>query len=196
MSGGGVAGSTVAYWLRRHGFEPTVVERAPGLRQGGQAVDFRGAALTVLSRTGVLEQVKARDTGIGDCTIVDADGTPYAVMPSVLYAGELEVLIDELIAILYARAAGAGVEYRFGDSVTALDADELGVTATFRQAPPERFDLVYESALRDHVAGNQEIGVEGSRYVFVRPTQEMFDAMAAAARESEDPAAEPTLNVY
>ncbi|MFB9191941.1 mycothiol conjugate amidase Mca [Actinomadura verrucosospora] len=161
ISGGGVAGSTVAYWLRHHGFAPTVVEQAPALRQGGQAVDFRGPALTVLERMGLLEQVKERDTGIGDCTVVDAEGTPYAVMPSILYAGELEVLVDELIEILYGRAVQAGVEYRFGDSITALEPDEDGVSVTFEHAPPERFDLVIgadgaHSAVRRLAFGPEE----------------------------------------
>ena len=42
ISGASVAGPALAYWLRRHGFRPTVVERAPQLRGGGYAVDFRG----------------------------------------------------------------------------------------------------------------------------------------------------------
>ncbi|MET8756907.1 FAD-dependent monooxygenase [Lentzea sp. NPDC004782] len=142
ISGAGVAGSTVAFWLKQHGFDPTVVERAPALRTGGQAVDFRGSALTVLDRMGVLDQVKAHDTGVGDCTVVDADGVPCAVIPSVLYAGELEVLVDELITILHDRAARSGVQYRFGDSVTSLTQDDHGVEAGFRNAPPQRFDLV------------------------------------------------------
>ena len=43
-SGASIAGPALAFWLRRHGFHPTVVERAPALREGGQAVDFRGPA--------------------------------------------------------------------------------------------------------------------------------------------------------
>ncbi|GAA3219769.1 mycothiol conjugate amidase Mca [Nonomuraea helvata] len=161
VSGGGVAGSTVAYWLKRHGYAPTVVERAPALRQGGQAVDFRDQALTVLERMGVLEQVKERDTGIGDCTIVDADGVPYAVMPSILYAGELEVLIDELIEILYGAAVQEGVAYRFGDSITSLKEDDDGVYVTFEHAPPQRFHLVIgadgaHSAVRRLAFGPEE----------------------------------------
>jgi hypothetical protein len=50
------AGFTAAYWLRRHGFTVTVVERAPALRRGGQAVHFRGPAMTVLDRMGLLDQ--------------------------------------------------------------------------------------------------------------------------------------------
>jgi 2-polyprenyl-6-methoxyphenol hydroxylase-like FAD-dependent oxidoreductase len=44
ISGASVAGPALAYWLTRHGFNVTVVERSPGLRGGGYAVDFRGAA--------------------------------------------------------------------------------------------------------------------------------------------------------
>jgi hypothetical protein len=36
------------FWLNRHGFSITVVERYRGLRPGGQAIDVRGPALTVL----------------------------------------------------------------------------------------------------------------------------------------------------
>jgi 2-polyprenyl-6-methoxyphenol hydroxylase-like FAD-dependent oxidoreductase len=47
ISGGGVAGPTLACWLARHGFQPTVVERSQGLRSSGNPVDVRGPALPV-----------------------------------------------------------------------------------------------------------------------------------------------------
>jgi 2-polyprenyl-6-methoxyphenol hydroxylase-like FAD-dependent oxidoreductase len=34
ISGAGPAGMTLAYWLRRHGFSPTVAERASAPRGG------------------------------------------------------------------------------------------------------------------------------------------------------------------
>ncbi|WP_330272762.1 FAD-dependent monooxygenase [Lentzea sp. NBC_00516] len=53
ISGAGIAGPALAHWLTRFGFSPVVVERAPSLRDGGQAVDFRGEAhLSVLRRMG------------------------------------------------------------------------------------------------------------------------------------------------
>ena len=39
ISGASIAGPTLAYWLRRYGFTPTVIERAPQLREGGYPVD-------------------------------------------------------------------------------------------------------------------------------------------------------------
>jgi 2-polyprenyl-6-methoxyphenol hydroxylase-like FAD-dependent oxidoreductase len=40
ISGAGIAGPTLAYWLRAGGYEPTLVERAPALRHGGYVIDF------------------------------------------------------------------------------------------------------------------------------------------------------------
>jgi 2-polyprenyl-6-methoxyphenol hydroxylase-like FAD-dependent oxidoreductase len=41
ISGASIAGPTLAYWLNRYGFTPTVIERAPHLREGGYPVDVR-----------------------------------------------------------------------------------------------------------------------------------------------------------
>src|SRR6266704_3370880 len=47
ISGASIAGPTLAYWLKRYGFTPTVIERAPQLREGGNAVDVRYEAVQV-----------------------------------------------------------------------------------------------------------------------------------------------------
>jgi 2-polyprenyl-6-methoxyphenol hydroxylase-like FAD-dependent oxidoreductase len=54
ISGAGIAGLTVAYWLRRYGFTATIVERAPSLLTGGYKIDVRGTALQVLRRMGFM----------------------------------------------------------------------------------------------------------------------------------------------
>jgi 2-polyprenyl-6-methoxyphenol hydroxylase-like FAD-dependent oxidoreductase len=56
ISGAGVVGPALTYWLNRYGFAVTVVERAPSLRAGGQAIDFKGKThFTVLERMGILD---------------------------------------------------------------------------------------------------------------------------------------------
>ena len=74
ISGAGVAGTALGYWLRRHGFSPTVVERAPGPRAGGQAIDLRGAAREVADRMGILDQVRQAHTGTRGLAYVDEAG--------------------------------------------------------------------------------------------------------------------------
>jgi 2-polyprenyl-6-methoxyphenol hydroxylase-like FAD-dependent oxidoreductase len=67
ISGASSAGPALAYWLRRHGFNTTVVERAPALREGGYAVDLPGSAhLGVLECMGILDEVRRSQTRIGD----------------------------------------------------------------------------------------------------------------------------------
>lgn len=141
ISGASVAGPALAYWLRRHGFTPTVVERAEEVRDGGYAVDFRGEALDVLDRMGLLEQVRALDTVMGDAALVDGDGKQYATLPAAIFAGDLEVLKGDLTRLLH-EATRDDVEYVFGDSIASLEEDATGVHVTFERGGARTFDLV------------------------------------------------------
>jgi 2-polyprenyl-6-methoxyphenol hydroxylase-like FAD-dependent oxidoreductase len=142
ISGASVAGPALAYWLRRRGFNPTVVERAPSLRGGGYAVDFRGAAhLSVLAKMGLLDQVRDQQTHLDTTTYVDADGRRMASMPAEIFAGDVEILRGDLARILY-QATQDGTEYLFGESITGLDQRADGVHVTFSRADPRVFDLV------------------------------------------------------
>src|SRR4026207_2046876 len=62
VSGASIAGPALAHWLHRRGAEVTVVERAPELRPGGQAVDARGVAKEVIRRMGLDATVRAACT--------------------------------------------------------------------------------------------------------------------------------------
>jgi 2-polyprenyl-6-methoxyphenol hydroxylase-like FAD-dependent oxidoreductase len=35
LSGAGIAGTTLAYWLKKFGFNPTIIDIAPAFREGG-----------------------------------------------------------------------------------------------------------------------------------------------------------------
>jgi 2-polyprenyl-6-methoxyphenol hydroxylase-like FAD-dependent oxidoreductase len=60
ISGAGIAGPALAFWLHRTGAEVTVVEKAPGLRPGGHAVDVRGVARGVVERMGLRQAIRDR----------------------------------------------------------------------------------------------------------------------------------------
>ncbi|MEV0686119.1 FAD-dependent monooxygenase [Nocardia sp. NPDC050378] len=142
ISGASIAGPALAYWLRRYGFDVTVVERAPALRPGGQAVDFKnGVHLEVLQRMGILDTVRARRTGTTDLIFVDADDRELAVMSGDFTGGALEILRGDLAAVLYEQTRDT-VEYVFGDTVTALCETESGVYVEFEHASARTFDLV------------------------------------------------------
>lgn len=142
ISGASIAGPALAYWLQRYGFAVTVVERAPELRAGGQAVDFKGAThRTVLERMGVWEEIHRRQTGKTDMVLTDAEGGELAVISGDFTGGDVEILRGDLAEIFYERTVH-GCEYVFGDSVTALRETAAGVEVEFENAPARTFDLV------------------------------------------------------
>ncbi|GIH80455.1 FAD-dependent monooxygenase [Planobispora longispora] len=142
ISGGGIAGPALARWLCRTGCRVTVVERAPALRPGGQAVDFRGRAhLGVLERMGLLEEIRRRRTRIDGVTFVDAAGRPRAHMSAAFMSGELEIFRGDLSRILY-EATRDDVEYVFDDSITSLAQTSERVRVTFERGASRGFDLV------------------------------------------------------
>ncbi|MFD0743342.1 FAD-dependent monooxygenase [Phytohabitans flavus] len=142
ISGAGIAGPALAYWLHRYGFTPTVAERAPALREGGYAVDFRGPVhLDLLSRMGIRDEVEHARTGTGDSWYVNARGKKLARMPAEQTGGDVEILRGDLVRVLY-EATMDETEYVFGDSITALEETADGVNVTFEHAAPRSFDLV------------------------------------------------------
>src|SRR3954462_9948722 len=87
ISGAGLAGPALAHQLVRHGFAPTVVERAPALRDGGYKVDIRGAATEVLKRMGLFQAARAAHAGMGPVTYVRRDGRRIAQLDADLLMG-------------------------------------------------------------------------------------------------------------
>jgi 2-polyprenyl-6-methoxyphenol hydroxylase-like FAD-dependent oxidoreductase len=142
ISGAGIAGPSLAYWLGRSGYAVNVVERAPALRtSGAAAVDFRGDQLALLARMGVLADIRASQTGMGDQLVIGADGRRLSTFPSALFSGEVEIERGDLARILYAHSQD-GAEYVFGDYVTGMSETAGGVDVTFAHGPARRFSLV------------------------------------------------------
>ncbi|HVT98546.1 MAG TPA: FAD-dependent monooxygenase [Acidobacteriaceae bacterium] len=141
ISGASVAGPALAFWLHRYGFQPTIVERAPAVRPGGYAVDFRGASMRVLERMGLLEAIREKQTRIGTITIVDRNNRKVASMPDGFTSGELEILRGDLAALFH-QATRDTTEYLFNDSIAAIEEDSDGVEVRFERGGRRRFDLV------------------------------------------------------
>jgi 2-polyprenyl-6-methoxyphenol hydroxylase-like FAD-dependent oxidoreductase len=139
ISGSGVAGPALAFWLVRAGWDVTVVERAPSLRAGGYKVDVRGAATAVLHRMGLHAAAAERDTGMRQVTYVRADGRRIASLPADLLMGrrgdDLEIMRGDLGRILH---DAAGVDVFYGDAVSGIS----GRTVRFESGRVEDFDVV------------------------------------------------------
>lgn len=146
ISGASIAGPTLAYWLRRYGFDVTVVEKAGTIRGGGYPIDVRGSALEVVRRMGVLPELRKAHIDTQRITFLHPDGSVItSVKPDVIIGGveneDVEVRRGDLTEILYATVRD-DVEFRFGDSIATLDQRPYGVDVTFRSGAHGTFDLV------------------------------------------------------
>ncbi|MTD52824.1 FAD-dependent monooxygenase [Amycolatopsis pithecellobii] len=141
ISGASIAGPALALWLNRYGFTTTVVEKAPALRDGGQAVDFRGNQLDVLRRSGLLDEVRRHQTNMGPQAVLDERGRQVASIPAEFMSGEVEILRGDLSRILF-DATKDRTEYVFGDRITSLTEVADGVEVRFAHGGPRKFDLV------------------------------------------------------
>ena len=144
ISGAGIAGLTTAYWLRRYGFNPTLVERADSLVVGGYKIDVRGTALEVLHRTGIHEDVVAASTQMQGAMLVDREGNVIGNMSGDDFGhrvGEdLEIVRGTLCQILMAQTMD--IETIFGDSVATIAQSAHGAAVTFTKGGSRTFDLV------------------------------------------------------
>src|SRR5690242_16984709 len=137
ISGASIAGPTLAYWLKRYGFTPTVIERAPQLRAGGYPVDIRGEAVQVAKRMGLWPRLQQAQTTLGELAFVNARHQHISrvnlhAVREALAAFDVEVvelMRGDLASTLYELTKDE-VEYCFGDSIQALQQDEAGVDVT------------------------------------------------------------------
>lgn len=142
ISGASIAGPALAFWLRRFGFNPTVVERAAKPREGGSAVDFRGPVhLTVLRRMGILDTIREHSTTPKEWIFLNNRSRRKARLPADFAGGEVEIRRGDLSGILHA-ATSEDTEYLFDDWITAVNETPHGVHVTFDKAAPRTFDLV------------------------------------------------------
>jgi 2-polyprenyl-6-methoxyphenol hydroxylase-like FAD-dependent oxidoreductase len=146
ISGAGVAGPALAYWLLRSGHEPTLIERAPHFRTGGYVIDFWGVGYTVAERMGILREVRDAGYIVGELRIVDEHGHRVGGFRTDVverYTGGRFTSLPrgDLAAAIYG-AIEDRVEAFFGNSISALEESASGVRVELEHGPARDFDLV------------------------------------------------------
>jgi 2-polyprenyl-6-methoxyphenol hydroxylase-like FAD-dependent oxidoreductase len=112
VSGASVAGLATTYWLAQQGYSVTAVERHDGPRSGGQAIDVRGPALSILARMNLLEAAEDKKTRIRGASFVDRDGnelsrdTESTPTGGLIDNPDIEILRDDLIELLLGSLDG------------------------------------------------------------------------------------------
>jgi 2-polyprenyl-6-methoxyphenol hydroxylase-like FAD-dependent oxidoreductase len=146
ISGASIAGPALAYWLKRYGFTPTVIERAPQLREGGYPIDVRYEAVQVAKLMGIWSRLQQEKTNLGEISFVNTHHQRIGrVNLQAVREGfdldVLEIMRGDLAKTLY-DLTKEEVEYCFGDSIQAFKQDEEGVDVTFERGGSRRFDLL------------------------------------------------------
>src|SRR5690349_8269633 len=81
ISGAGIAGPTLAYWLLGDGFTPTLVEKASGIRTGGYVLDFFGLGYDTAEAMGIVPQLQQKGYGVAEVRMVGRDGRRLGGFP-------------------------------------------------------------------------------------------------------------------
>jgi 2-polyprenyl-6-methoxyphenol hydroxylase-like FAD-dependent oxidoreductase len=146
ISGAGIAGPTLAYWLARYGFAPTIVEKSPTLRTGGYIIDFWGAGFEIAERMGLAPEITERGYRVQEVRVVGRDGRRVAGFSATAFAratqGRFTSLPRGELAASIVEAIVDRVEIIFGDSVAALEQCDSGVRVQFEGGATRDFDLV------------------------------------------------------
>jgi 2-polyprenyl-6-methoxyphenol hydroxylase-like FAD-dependent oxidoreductase len=146
ISGAGIAGPTLAWWLARYGFTPTLVEAAPALRTGGYVIDFWGAGFEVAERMGLEAAIRSKGYQVRELRVVGHDGRRIAGFGTAgfsrLAQGRFTSLQrGDLAATIFAALEGH-VETIFGDQIASLEAGPEEVSVRLENGGCRTFDLV------------------------------------------------------
>jgi len=146
ISGMGIAGPTMAWWLLRAGFEVTLIERSPYLRPGGYVIDFWGLGFDVAERMGLQPDLKREGYDVRELRLVGRGGERVGGFDASVFVrltGGRYVSIERsaLARLISARIEGRA-ETIFGDSIVGLSQDGEGIEVAFEEAPSRRFGLV------------------------------------------------------
>jgi 2-polyprenyl-6-methoxyphenol hydroxylase-like FAD-dependent oxidoreductase len=165
ISGAGIAGTSLAYWLRRYGFNPVLIEQAPKPRSGGYIIDFWGRGFDVAEKMNLLPALVRNSYEIDEIRIVDelgrkTGGFSARAIQALLGDRFLSILRSDLARAIYQSLDGT-VPTMFGDTITAIEQDESRAHVSFLRSPPQTFDLVIgagglHSPVRKLVFGSDE----------------------------------------
>jgi 2-polyprenyl-6-methoxyphenol hydroxylase-like FAD-dependent oxidoreductase len=146
INGAGIAGPTLAYWLRRSGHEVLLVEAAPQLRSGGYVIDFWGVGYDIAEKMGLLPRIRGLGYQVEEVRFVDRHGRTCGGFSTDVFGrmtgGRFTSLRRSDLAAAIYDALGGEVETIFGDSIVGLADDGDRVRVSFDHAAPREVDLV------------------------------------------------------
>lgn len=146
ISGGGIGGSALAYFLKQYGFAPVVVESAPEFKHIGYLLALNAQiGQKAAEKMGLLEQLRKFEVPLTRSTLLDQYGkviTSFEV-DYATHNKRVGMMLNraDLHQTLYDTIKGM-VDFRFNESIESLVDNGQDVTVTFTSGRKDTFDLV------------------------------------------------------
>jgi len=170
INGIGIAGTVLAYWLRKSGHAVLLVEKSPQLRSSGYIIDFWGMGYEIAEKMELLPRVRELGYQVKEVRFVDRQGHKTGGFLTDVF---LRMTNDrftslrrsDLAATIYG-ALDQEVETVFGDSIASIEDEGDCVRVGFDHAASREADLVVgadglHSRVRELVFG-AEAGFEAA----------------------------------
>lgn len=146
ISGAGIAGMTLAYWLERYGVQVVVIERAESMRHDGYGIDFYGTGYDVAERMSLIEQLRKHRIDMREISYVNKRGVQRSrlsleLMQQVMNNRYMAIQRSRLAETLYDEIANR-VEVRFGRILGTVQQERDRVEVIFNNGSHEAFDLL------------------------------------------------------
>jgi 2-polyprenyl-6-methoxyphenol hydroxylase-like FAD-dependent oxidoreductase len=183
ISGAGIAGLTLAWWLARGGCDVLIVEKASALRDEGFLVDFFGSGYDIAARMGLLPRLHELDLRVASVSWIDKREHEFARLHferfKRLFDGRIFTLMrGDLVRVLFEELPDS-VALRFGQEISRLDARDDRVDLTLTSGERETADLLVgaegvHSTLRARLFGDENsflrtLGFDTAAFVFHDP---------------------------
>ncbi|KAF2835101.1 FAD/NAD(P)-binding domain-containing protein [Patellaria atrata CBS 101060] len=148
ISGAGIAGTALAFWLSKLGHDVTVIERFTSLRTTGLQIDLRGHGIEVMKRMGLEESFRSKAAPEQGLQVVDKSGRRWAYFPANKpgdglqnFTTEYEIMRGDLCRIMY-DATKERAKYIFGTTIESFEDNGSSVEVRFTDSKTDRFDLL------------------------------------------------------
>lgn len=166
ISGAGVAGLTLAYFLKKSGFEPVIIERAGALRDNGYMIDFFSSGVSVSAKMGISTELASRDVGSNRIIQTTEKGKRNLMLNMDALRTNLKgklfnFLRTDLVDMLYQKVSSE-TEIRFGTTLQSITQNDDGVTVVYENGASEQFDLLigadgFNSNVRQKLYAESEV---------------------------------------
>lgn len=146
ISGGGIGGMTLAYWLKQYGFSPVIVESAPEFKHVGYLLAInKQIGQIVAEKMGVLEILRKFEILLTNNIFSDEDGKLIMrvdATPELHHENSGLMLNRADLHLTFYNRVKDDVEFRFGKEINVITEDEQGADIIFSDGSKDRFDLV------------------------------------------------------